>query len=263
VNLQLVPLASGIKPESWPPSVEDFFLPGLGGSAWVTKFTIMLWVAVAAIILFFALTQRNPKIVPTKAQWIGESVYSFVRNGITKEVIGHEGPKFAPYLTSLFMFIVMMNLFAIIPGFQISPSSHIAFPIVLALSSFAIYWYLGIRRHGFATYVKSSILLPAPWWVQPILLPIELAQILIIRPVTLAVRLFANLFAGHLILLVFTLGGFMLVGSGNIGLAAVGVISWGMSIVMTLFEAIVAVLQAYVFVLLSASYFQSSLADEH
>ncbi|NUR24283.1 MAG: F0F1 ATP synthase subunit A [Catenulispora sp.] len=259
VSLQLAPVAD----VPWPPSVDEFFPPGVGGSVWITKFTIMVWIAVALIILFFVLTQRNAKIVPTKAQWIGESVYGFVRNGIAKEVIGHEGPRFAPYLTTLFVFISFVNIFAIIPGFQISPSSHIAFPIILALLSYVIYWYQGAKKHGFWNYIKTSIVLPAPWWVQPILLPIELGQILIIRPVTLAVRLFANLFAGHLILLVFTLGGFVLLGTGNIGLAAVGVVSWGMALVMTLFEAGVALLQAYVFVLLTASYVQSSLADEH
>jgi len=243
--------------------LDEFFPPGIGGSVWVTKFTIMIWIAVAAIILFFLVTQRNPKIVPTKAQWFGESVYGFVRNGITQEVIGREGLRFAPYLTTLFVFISFVNLFAVVPGFQISPSSHIAFPAVLALISFVLYWYQGAKKHGFGNYIKTSILLPAPLWVQPFLLPIELAQILLIRPVTLAVRLFANLFAGHLILLVFTLGGFALLGTGNIGLAAVGVVSWGMAIVMTLFEAGVALLQAYVFVLLSASYIQSSLSDEH
>jgi len=260
VSLQLAPLAESSVP--WPPSVEEFFPPGLVGN-WVTKFSIMVWIAVAIIIVFFLVTQRNPKIVPTKAQWLGESIYSFVRNGIAKEVIGHEGPRFAPYLTTLFLFIVFMNIFAVIPGFQISPSSHIAFPVVLALISFFIYWYQGAKKHGFVNYIKTSIILPAPWWVQFILIPIEFAQILVIRPVTLAVRLFANLFAGHLILLVFTLGGFVLMGTGNIGLAAVGVISWGMSVVMTLFEAGVALLQAYVFVLLTASYVQTSLADEH
>lgn len=260
MSLQLAPLAADVP---WPPSVDEFFPPGIGGSVWVTKFTIMIWIAVAVIIAFFLVTQRNPKIVPTRSQWLGESIYGFVRNGISQEVIGHEGIRFAPYLTTLFLFISFVNLFAIIPGFQISPMSHIAFPALLALISFAIYWYQGIKKNGFGHYIKNSVLLPAPWWVQPILLPIELFQILLIRPVTLAVRLFANLFAGHLILLVFTLGGFVLFGTGNIGLAVAGVVSWGMAVVMTLFEAGVALLQAYVFVLLSASYIQSSLSDEH
>jgi F-type H+-transporting ATPase subunit a len=260
VSLQLAPLAADVP---WPPSVDDFFPPGIGGSVWVTKFTIMIWIAVAVIIVFFLATQRNPKIVPTRAQWFAESIYGFVRNGIAKEVIGEEGLRFAPYLTTLFVFISFLNLFAVIPGFQISPSSHIAFPALLAAISFFLYWYQGYKKHGFWNYVKTSILLPAPWWVQPILLPIELFQILLIRPVTLAVRLFANLFAGHLILLVFTLGGFILLGQANVVLAVAGVVSWGMAVVMTLFEAGVALLQAYVFVVLSASYVQSSLSDEH
>lgn len=261
MSLQLAPLAADVP---WPPSVdESFFPPGIGGSVWLTKFVIMVWIAVAVIILFFLITQRNPKIVPTRMQWLGESIYGFVRNGITQEVIGHEGIRFAPYLTTLFVFISFVNLFAIIPTFQISPMSHIAFPAILALISFIIYWYQGAKKHGFWKYIKTSIILPAPLWVQFILIPIELSQILLIRPITLAVRLFANLFAGHLILLVFTLGGFVLLGTGNIGLAVAGVVSWGMAIVMTLFEAGVALLQAYVFVLLSASYIQTSLSDEH
>jgi F-type H+-transporting ATPase subunit a len=259
VSLQLAPLAADVP---WPPSVDEFFPPGVGGSVWVTKFSIMVWIAVAVTIVFFLVTQRNPKIVPTRAQWFGESIYSFVRKGIGEEVIGREGIRFAPYLTALLVFISFVDIFAVIPGFQISPSSHIAFPAVLAILSFLIYWYQGAKKHGFWNYVKTSVLLPAPWWVQPILIPIELFQILLIRPVTLAVRLFANLFAGHLILLVFTLGGFLLFGAGGF-LAVGGVVSWGMAIVMTLFEAFVALLQAYVFVLLTASYIQSALAEEH
>lgn len=259
MSLQLAPLAA---PLPWPPSVDEFFPPGIGGTVWFTKFSIMVWIAVAVTIVFFLITQRNPKIVPTRAQWFGESIYSFVRKGIGEEVIGREGIRFAPYLTALLVFISFIDIFAVIPGFQISPSSHIAFPAVLAILSFLIYWYQGAKKHGFWSYVKTSVLLPAPWWVQPILIPIELFQILLIRPVTLAVRLFANLFAGHLILLVFTLGGFLLVGAGGV-LAVGGVVSWGMAIVMTLFEAGVALLQAYVFVLLTASYIQSSLSEEH
>jgi F-type H+-transporting ATPase subunit a len=259
VSLQLAPLAADVP---WPPSVDEFFPPGIGGSVWFTKFSIMVWIAVAVTIVFFLMTQRNPKIVPTRAQWFGESIYSFVRSGIGQEVIGNQGIRFAPYLTSLLVFISFVDLFAVIPGFQISPSSHIAFPAVLAILSFLIYWYQGAKKHGFWNYIKTSVLLPAPWWVQPILIPIELFQILLIRPVTLAVRLFANLFAGHLILLVFTLGGFLLFGAGGV-LAVAGVVSWGMAIVMTLFEAFVALLQAYVFVLLTASYIQSSLSEEH
>jgi F-type H+-transporting ATPase subunit a len=248
----------------FPPGVEDFFLPSIAFGSWVTKFTLMIWLAVALIVIFYLATYRNPKLVPGRGQWLAEASYSFVRDGVAKEVVGHEGLRFAPYLTALFMFILVSNLFGIIPLLQVSPMSHIAYPIVLALATWVLYMYLGIHRHGFWGFMKMSLFPPgAPIALYPLLVPIEFTQNFITRPVTLAVRLFANMFAGHLILLVFTLGGFVLLGAGNLFLAAAGVISFGMAIIMTLFEAIVAILQAYVFVVLTASYIQTSLAEEH
>jgi F-type H+-transporting ATPase subunit a len=261
VSLQLATLASEELP--WPPSVEDFFLPEVAGP-WVTKFTILVWLAVAIIIAFFVLTQRNAKIVPSKAQWMGESVFGFVRDGVARDVIGHDGAKFAPYLTTLFCFIAVTNLYSIIPLAQISPNSHIAFPIVLGFISWVIFNAVGIRKHGLSKYLKMN-LVPAgvPKALLPLLIPIEFISTFLLRPVTLAVRLFANMFAGHLILLVFTLGGFLLFGAGNVGLAVAGVISWGLAIALTIFEAAIAVLQAYIFVMLSASYIGAAIADDH
>jgi F-type H+-transporting ATPase subunit a len=248
----------------FPPGVEDFYLPSLAAGNWVTKFTLLIWLTVAVIIIFFLVTYRKPQLVPTKRQWLAESAYSMVRDGVAREVVGHQGLRFAPYLASLFLFILVANLFGIIPLLQVSPMSHIAFPIVLALATYALYLYIGIKKHGFGKFMKMSLFPPgAPIALYPLLVPIEFAQTFINRPLTLAVRLFANMFAGHLILLVFTLGGFTLLGMGNVFLAAAGVVSFGMAIVMTIFEAIVAILQAYVFVVLTASYIETSLADEH
>src|SRR5918998_2163632 len=99
----------------WPPSVEDFFLPPIAGpDNWFTKFTLFVWVSVALIILFFLFAYRNPKLVPTKSQWLAESTYGFVRDGVAKDVIGREGLRFAPYLASLFLFIMVNNLWGII-----------------------------------------------------------------------------------------------------------------------------------------------------
>lgn len=263
MSLQLATLTSSEDSSiPWPPSTEDFFLPEIAGP-WVTKFTLLVWIAVAAIIVFFLLTQRNAKIVPTKAQWIGESIYGFVRDGVAKEVIGAEGVRFAPYLATLFAFIALTNLFGIIPLAQISPNSHIAFPIVLAVISWVVFNVAGIRKHGFGHYMKMNLVPPGvPALLLPLLIPIEFLSTFILRPVTLSVRLFANMFAGHLILLVFTLGGFMLVG-GGVGLALAGVVSWGMAIALTLFEAVIALLQAYVFIMLTASYIAGAIAEEH
>jgi F-type H+-transporting ATPase subunit a len=248
----------------WPPTVEDFFLPPIveGTDPWFTKITLLVWVAVAILIIFFLVTYRDPKLVPTKRQWIAESIYGFVRNNVARDLIGHDGVRFAPYLTTLFCFILLTNLFGIIPGIQMSSNSHIAFPAILALISWVLFNYIGIRQHGFAKYMKNSLIPPAPWFILPLLIPIEFISTFLFRPFTLAVRLFANMFAGHMILLVFTLGGFVMLQS-NVWLAPVSVVSWLMAIALTFLEALVIVLQAYVFTVLTASYVQGALAEEH
>nr|WP_205863700.1 F0F1 ATP synthase subunit A [Planosporangium mesophilum] len=239
-------------------------MPGLGGQPWVSKITVLLWAGIALVILFFLIAYRSPKLVPSKGQWIAESIYGFVRDGVARDVIGREGLRFAPYLTSLFLFILVSNIWGIIPLAQISPMSHIAFPALLGLLSWVMYNYVGIRKHGFAKYIRLNTLPPGtPWWVAPILIPIEFFSNLVLRPITLAIRLFANMFAGHLILLVFTLGGFALLGANAVILKPVSLVSWVLAVGLTLFEAVIAVLQAYVFVLLTAAYLQGALAEEH
>jgi F-type H+-transporting ATPase subunit a len=250
----------------FPPSVEDFYLPSIlpwGGheSYWFTKVTALLWISVALVIIFFLVSNRKPQLVPTKKQWIAESLYGFVRNNIAVDMIGREGVRFAPYLTTLFSFILMMNLWGIIPAAQISPNSHIAFPAVLAVVSFVMFIYLGIKKHG-AGYLKFALVPPAPWYILPILVPIEFFSTFIVRPFSLAVRLFANMFAGHMLLLVFTLGGFAMI-NANAWLAPVSLLSWVMTIALTFLDFAVIVLQAYVFTVLTASYIQGSLAEEH
>jgi F-type H+-transporting ATPase subunit a len=255
---------AGLLAAEFPPSVEDFFPPALFGlDGWLTKFTIFTWIAVGALIIFFLAASRKPKLVPTRLQWMGEWVYGFARDSIAVPNLGHEGVKFAPYFATLFSFILLMNLFSIIPFFQISPNSHIAFPIVLAIISYVMFNYVGIRRHGLVKYVKTAAVPNAPWFVLPLLVPIEFFSTFIVRPVTLSIRLFANMFAGHMILLVFTLGGFALFGASSWAIRPIGLLSWVMAIVLTFLEALVILLQAYVFVVLTSSYIQGALAEEH
>ena len=250
----------------FPPSIHDFFPPSLapwgGDNPWFTKITLMLWIAVALIIIFFLVTYRNPKMVPTKRQWIAESIYGFGRNSIAKEMIGPDGVRFASYLTTLFCFVFVMNLFAILPFFQISPNSHFAFPVLLAVISYVLFNYIGIRKHGLFRYLKMAMVPPAPWYILPLLVPIEFASTFLIRPFSLSVRLFANMFAGHMLLLVFTLGGFAMINANGL-LAPVSVLSWLFTVALTFLEFMVIVLQAYVFTVLTASYVQGALADEH
>jgi F-type H+-transporting ATPase subunit a len=250
----------------FPPSVEDFFLPSIvpwGGheSYWFTKITLLMWITVAILIIYFLVSYRKPKLVPDKKQWLAESLYGFVRNNIAVEMIGREGVRFAPYLATLFSFILLMNLWGIIPFAQISPNSHIAFPALLAAISWVMFIYVGFRKHGIG-YLKVALVPPAPWFILPILVPIEFFSNFIVRPFSLAIRLFANMFAGHMLLLVFTLGGFAMINS-NALLAPVSVLSWLMVIALTFLDFAIIVLQAYIFTVLTASYVQGSLAEGH
>jgi F-type H+-transporting ATPase subunit a len=249
-------------PSYWPPKVEDFYLGGVL-YPWITKFTVMVWIAVAVVLIFFLVSYRDPQLVPSRRQWLAESVYGFGRNGIGVDTIGPEGVKFAPYLTSLLSFILVMNLMGIIPFFQIAPTAHIAFPAVLAIITWVLYNWVGISRHGFVGYFKLMTMPPAPLWLMPLLIPLEFLSNFVLRPFTLSVRLFANMFAGHFILLVFTLGGFVLLGLNTVFLKPLSILAWLMAIVLTFLELLVAALQAYVFAILTAVYVQQSLTEEH
>jgi F-type H+-transporting ATPase subunit a len=251
----------------FPPSVEDFYLPsivpwGAHDSYWFTKITALMWISVAAIIIFFLVTYRKPQLVPTKKQWLAESIYGFVRNNIAVDMLGKRGVNFAPYLTTLFVFILLMNFWAIVPFAQISPNSHIAFPAILAVISYVMFIYIGMKHHGGLKYFKHALIPPAPWFILPLLIPIEFFSTFLVRPFSLAVRLFANMFAGHMLLLVFTLGGFAML-NANLWFAPFSLVSWVMTIALTFLEFLVICLQAYVFTVLTASYVQGALADEH
>jgi F-type H+-transporting ATPase subunit a len=211
----------------------------------------------------FWLASRKAALVPAKMQFVGESIYGFVRNDIVGEAIGREGRKFVPYLTTLFCFIAVLNIAGIIPVLQVPATAKIAIPLFLAVFSWAIFNIVGIRRHGFLGYFKAMMFppgLPKPIYV--LLAPLEFFSTFIIRPITLTLRLTLNMFAGHLVLLVCILGGAYLLDHGG-GLALVSPIAFGFGIILTFFEAFVQVLQAYVFVLLSALYIAGALADEH
>ncbi|MET0521371.1 MAG: F0F1 ATP synthase subunit A [Jiangellaceae bacterium] len=252
---------------AFPPDVEDFYLPsilpwGAHDSYWFTKITALVWLTTAIIIIFFLVAYRKPQLVPTKKQWLAESIYGFVRNNIAVDMIGPRGVNFAPYLTALFCFIFLNNLWGIVPFVQMSPNSHIAFPAILAVISYVMFIYVGMRHHGGLAYFKHALIPPAPWFILPLLIPIEFFSNFLVRPFSLAVRLFANMFAGHMLLLVFTLGGFAML-NANVWLAPISVVSWAMTIALTFLEFLVIALQAYVFTVLTASYVQGALADEH
>ena len=249
------------------PGPNDFDLPAFFHSVpWFTKPVLIVALMSLLVAVFYWASARKAAVVPSRLQFAGESLYGFIRNDVALDAIGHEGLRFAPYLATLFSFIAVNNIAGIVPILQFPATSHIAYPLVLAVFSWIIFLTLGIKRAGFVKYFKDMMFPPGiPWPVYILLAPIEFFSTVIVRPVTLMLRLTFNMFAGHLVLLLFVLGGeYLLVHLSNrpVGIVA-GSISILGSIVLTFFEGFVQLLQAYVFTLLTALYIGGALADEH
>lgn len=248
-----------------PPTTADFYQPLIGDGPWaITRASVVILLSVALISWFLIATTRKAAVVPGKGQWATEGVYGLVRNGIARDIIGsHDFLKFVPMLFSMFMLILVNNLFGIIPPIQFPTMSRIGFPLALTLVVYVVYHYLGFKNKGAAGYFKSLVPGGLPGWIVPFVFVLELITYFITRPLTLALRLFGNMFAGHMLLLLFILGGEYMLVHGGIGLKVVGVGSFGMAFVLTVFEALIEFLQAYIFTMLAATYIAGALADEH
>jgi F-type H+-transporting ATPase subunit a len=245
----------------YPPVLWSFSIAGIHFE--ITRITLILWIATLLISGLLVMTVRRPEIVPGRMQFIGESGYSLVRDGIARDVVGPKGLPFAPFLASLFFFILANNFMSIVPFAQISPMAKFALPLILALICWVMYIWIGIREQGVGRYFKDILFLPGvPTFMYVLVTPIEILQNFIVRPFTLAVRLFANMFAGHMLLLVFSLGATYLFTVGGLSYVF-GAVSFLMAIVMTFFELLVIVLQAYVFTVLMGTYLNGSIEAEH
>jgi ATP synthase subunit 6 len=257
-------LATVVKAEDFQaPGPSNFDLPGFFDSGF-TKPMLLLILGAVVVFVFFWLASRRASLVPSRLQYAGESAYGMVRNGIARDIIGgHDFAKFVPYLVTLFFFILVNNLFGSFPLLQFPTFSRASMAYALAGVSWVLYNAVGIKRHGFLGYLKLQCV---PAGVQafmlPLLIPLEFFSNILVRPVTLALRLFANMFAGHILLLLFATGGLYLIQHGGIGYVA-GPVAWALAIAISFLEILVQFLQAYVFTLLNAMYLQGALADEH
>jgi F-type H+-transporting ATPase subunit a len=249
------------------PSLGDFFPEGflfVGSPFEVNRLILVRLIAVAALILLFWLGTRRMRVVPGRGQSLIELGTGFVRKSIAFDTLGEkDGKRFLPLLTSMFFFIVFLNITGIIPLLNIAGSSVIGLPMVLAITSYVVFIYAGLRKHP-GSFIKNSLFPPGvPWPVYIVVTPMEFISTFIIRPVTLALRLLMNMVAGHMLLvLCFSATQFFIFTAGGwFGLFSIGTFAFGLA--FSLFEILVAVLQAYVFTLLTAVYIQLALAEEH
>lgn len=231
------------------------------GSFAFTKPMLIALVCALLVVWFFWAAFSQPKLVPRGVQNVGEMGITFVRDQILRPMIGKRGDNYLPFLVALFFFIWLMNLMEIIPVAQFPPMSQIAFPAALMLMVYGTYNYLGIKHQGLGGYFRSMIPRGVPVGILLILAPVEILQYIIVRPFTLAVRLFANMFAGHLLLLIFTLATWYLL-SLSVGLLF-SVTSFVLTIVITAFELLIQALQAFIFTILTAQYIGGSLEAGH
>jgi len=227
----------------------------------VNKTVVLMWAAVAITAILFLTAARKFQQVPTKNQSLVESTIDFVDKGIVQEAIGPEGRPWVPFLTSLFMFVFILNIFEVIPGINFPPTSRFAIPLFLALQTWVIFLFVGLKQQGLRYF--AGVLFPpgVPKALYVLITPIELVSVFIVRPFSLAVRLFANLFAGHLLLTVF----FLLTASvWALNLSAVILpITFAGAVALTGFEILVSLLQAYIFTILTAVYIGDSMHPHH
>lgn len=231
----------------------------------VNRAMLLMFLAafLAVGLLWFAFRRR--RVVPTRFGAAMEALVSFVRDEVAVGIIGPDGVKYFPYLLSLFMFILIGNLFEVTPFVNFPITSRMAIPAFLSLLTYLVFVVVGFSKNGIGYFTGVVWPKSVPVFLRPLVGLIEFVSTFILRPITLAVRLFANLVAGHVMLSLMLVSAFVfLTHIGDLGIrAGWGVLWMAIGFGIFLFEIAVSVLQAYIFTLLSAVYIQTSVHPEH
>ncbi|NHZ70482.1 MAG: F0F1 ATP synthase subunit A [Proteobacteria bacterium] len=255
-----------------PENVKDLFefrvevINILGFPVTRAVFLIFLAAAIAIALLYFGL--RKGATQPGKYQLSIEGLMTFVKDEIAVGIIGPTGIKYYPYLMALFVFILIGNVFEIAPFINFPITSRMAIPLFLSLLTWVIFVFAGFKRNGLS-YLTGIIWPPGvPVFLKPLVGLIEFFSTFLVRPFSLAVRLFANLVAGHVMLTLLLSTAFISITamlSGEIGVVKglFGFAWWALALAIFMFEVIVILLQAYIFTLLSAVYIDTSVNVEH
>ena len=234
----------------------------IGDDTWGINKVVLIYAMAAILTMLVFILGNRKQMVPTGAQNLAEMSVEFVEDQIVLPTMGTDGLKWTPYLLSLFFFIFFCNIFEIVPLIQMPATARIALPAFLALLSYVLYHAAGLRSHGFFGYLKHTLIIPGvPKAMLLLVIPIEFISNYIARPFSHAVRLFANMLAGHILLVTFAVLTSALWVSAwyaiFLPLPLIGVIFF------TLFEVGVSFLQAYVFALLTGVYIGLSVSHEH
>jgi len=231
----------------------------------VNKVVLLMWLgAIIVYGLFWAAGRAasSGRLVPTGVQSVVEVGIDFVRKDIILQTMGPAGLPWTPFLVTIFFYVFITNFFEVIPGIQFPVNARMALPAFLALLVWVIFNVVGIRSQGLGGYFKSMLFPPGvPKFLLPLVALIEFISTIFVRPFSLAVRLFANMLAGHLLLVTFAVLSAALWTASP--LAIVLPLPFLMLVLLTAFEILVAVLQAFIFTILAAVYIGGAMHPEH
>lgn len=228
----------------------------------INKTSLLVFISSIFILVLFIGGSRRMKLQPAGVQNVLEMTYEFVDGGITRDVVGHDDTRYTPFLGSLFLFILFLNIWEIVPFIQFPPTARFAIPLYLALQTYVIFLFVGFKHQGFKYFTGHLFPPGVPLVAKPLLALIEFVSVFLVRPFSLAVRLLANMMAGHILLTALSLlTAYAINNEGILKLVTIG--PFLLNIGVTAFEILVGFLQAYIFTLLTALYIGDSLHPEH
>lgn len=244
-----------------PEDIDHLFDWPAVGPLGINRVVILMLLATVLTFLFLYLPLRKPRVVPSRLGVMVESLIGFVKEQIGRDTIGPESVKYEWLLIPMFFWILFLNVLEITPLVNFPVTSRMALPFFLAILVWVVFVFVGLKKHGLG-YLKAAIIPPGVGKFMLILVaPIELVSTFVVRPISLAVRLFANMIAGHIMLTVFflTSAAYFTLSPKLIGFP----IPFIFAVAITGFELFVAFLQAYIFTLLTAVYIESSINIHH
>ncbi len=232
------------------------------GPLGINKVVVLMILSVLTVFAFLYAAGRKQELVPKGIQNVAEATVDFIQDGIILQTIGPDGLYWTPFLLTMFTFIFVCNIWEVIPLAQMPVNARIALPMFMALLVWVIFIVMGIVKQGPLKYFKNIMFPPGvPKALYILVTPIEFVSTIFVRPLSLSVRLFANMLAGHLLLT-----SFAVISAALFTLKVVVVIlpaSVFLLIALTGFEVLVAFLQAFIFTILTAVYIGSSMHPEH
>ena len=225
---------------------------------------VAIMAVVISTVIFLLATRRPTTEAPRGTRNFAEVIVEFIENGVVMQTMGREGLPWTPFLLTMFLFIYLCNVPGIIPFFQMPATARMAVPMFLALLVWVVFNATGVKHQGPVGYMKSVLFPPGvPKALYILVTPIEIISTFLVRPFSLAVRLYANMLAGHILLVTFALLSEALFQAKDRILIPVGILPFIMLVFLTSFEVLVAFLQAYIFAMLTAVYIGGAAHPEH